>query len=255
MTSLWGTKTACTSGKPTCYCLMGRTRPLERISMEDGSVLEEFCSGSDASEKLGLTKSEISGHASGRVPGPIKGKFILRYKQGMRGSMRGVAKAVERITASGDVIQRYHSATDAASRLGLSSGMIGRVCNGRQPDVKGFLFRWARNDEYTPTSTSAHVAPIPACIPAEQDDSDRSHMDIDDSTLPELIDFLADIGLSEYVPVLEDEDFTLPVMIASLNDKNDVNGWLLANLVEMGMSRQKCRRLIQQLRSLPGVDS
>ena len=234
-------------------------------------VPQEFCSGSGAAEKLGVSKSDVSAHVSGRIPGLLKGKYLLRFKHedGIRG-IRGVSKAVEQITATREVIARFDSCTDASRRLGVPGGTIGRVCNGRQSEVRGLLFRWATSEapatetvaKRSPRSPSTRRRSTPvsvrASIPAsdsdDEEESDGASMDVD-GNLPELEDFLADIGLSEYMHVLEDEDFTLPLMIASLNDKKDVNGWLLANLIEMGMSRQKCRRLIRQLRGLPGVRS
>ena len=68
----------CTSGRPNCYCKSGRTRAIVRYDPETGDDLEEYCSTSDAAQKLGLAAPNITHVLSGTYEDASGHKF--RYK-------------------------------------------------------------------------------------------------------------------------------------------------------------------------------
>ena len=41
----------CTTGRPHCPCLTGRTRPVDRVNRSTNAVLDTFCSVADAARK------------------------------------------------------------------------------------------------------------------------------------------------------------------------------------------------------------
>ena len=133
----------CTTGRPDCSCLSGRTKAVVRIGEESGRevIFEEFCSGKEAERSFGFSNDAVAKVCRG--VNKAAGGHRFRFKSDFEASLplatpltapirctsgrpdcsctKLRARAVVRIGgASGNaVLEEYCTITDAAHKLGL----------------------------------------------------------------------------------------------------------------------------------------
>jgi transcriptional regulator with XRE-family HTH domain len=125
----------CSTALPNCYCKRGQCRAILRLSDDDRTVLERYCSGADCCAKLGISTNTLSQLTSGKSAKYDDGRYYLlgkrlnlKYEQqekvvwGNQGCIL--------LDAQGNFQRRFSSANEAGQILGLNRSEIGTVCNG-----------------------------------------------------------------------------------------------------------------------------
>lgn len=130
-------------------------RPVEKVCLETGRVLEIFATPEDCARALGKDSTvDIYDVLEGRRRN--LGGFIWRYEGTESGADRlneterkvvipSVDRSVEKLSLNtGQLLGRFESARAAQMALGRNEGKgVERVCEGLQPSYKGWFWRWA----------------------------------------------------------------------------------------------------------------
>ena len=71
----------CSTALPNCYCKRGQCRAILRLSDDDRTVLERYCSGADCCAKLGISTNTLSQLTSGKSAKYDDGRYYLLGKR------------------------------------------------------------------------------------------------------------------------------------------------------------------------------
>ena len=125
----------------------------------DGSLIAVWDSIKEASKQLGICDKHIPDACRGRRR-TVNG-FMWRYyedtlgepielpkrKKNPKSWFDAHRKAIDQFDKNGNFIRRWDSALEIHKALGISTGQISEVCQGKHKTAKGFIWRYAKQEE------------------------------------------------------------------------------------------------------------
>jgi hypothetical protein len=155
--------------------------PVLRLDTVTGKVLEEYPSITEAADAIGVDQNQLGNVLKQGSAKEVKG-FLFQYKSVKKSPSQATEKprskgqksrrAGRRIPIlkidrnTGEVLQEYQSAKEAANDIGVDSSLISNVLCGRQQTAGGFVVRYKndqdriRRDRKTKTRYKAAVVAV-----------------------------------------------------------------------------------------------
>lgn len=123
---------------------LNKTRRIIQYDLELNKI-SEFNSAAEASRKLNILSTSISGCLTNYKGAQYTGDFIFRYADEPLDPtpiIKRNSKRVIQYDLHGNEIKKFDSIKDASKELKICCDSISHVCNGKKASVKGFNFNF-----------------------------------------------------------------------------------------------------------------
>lgn len=129
----------------------GRSKTTARAVVqadEDGNLIAEFESMTDAAFQTGLRVSCISAVCLGKQR--MTGGYVWYYKDEFKGQkMRkyGNCKTVLQYETDGEFVRTFESVNEAAAHVGCNASTLATACRGKQATCMGYVWKYEQKEK------------------------------------------------------------------------------------------------------------